>query len=389
MPGLRNTARISGWGLVTPLGGDGDAAWRVMLGGGAIGDHSLALGYSGLGRALAMADAAAREAIAHAGWAKEILADLGTALIVGTSKGAVTDWLSPGAFVDSRGFASLDCELGHSLGIGGSRLTLGAACASGCHALGRAALMLACGEAKRAVVVAVEASVHPLFVGSFGRLGVLSRCGVCRPMDRRRDGFLLSEAAAAICVESAPTASGDIVIDRWAMGADASHLTASDPTGAATERLLRQVIGRGSFDSDAIDMVHAHATGTPMNDATELAAIDRVLGEYAASKTCAFSYGRESPLGDLQRHELARPLVYSHKAALGHSLGASGLVAVAINCMCHRNDIVPGNIHTTEPLDATHVMIDAGIKRRPIRRSIVLAAGFGGATAAVALRKLA
>ena len=55
--------------------------------------------------------------------------------------------------------------------------------------------MIRCGEISRVLIVAGEASVHPLFVGSFGRMGVLPREGMgCRPFDRDRDGFRISEA---------------------------------------------------------------------------------------------------------------------------------------------------------------------------------------------------
>jgi 3-oxoacyl-[acyl-carrier-protein] synthase II len=140
------------------------------------------------------------------------------------------------------------------------------------------------------------------------------------------------------------------------MAADATHLTGSDPTGQALRRMLTHVHG-----SRQIDVVHAHATGTEAHDPIELAAIEA---------TCA---------ADL------RPSVYSHKGALGHSLGASGLVGVVLNCKMHREGIVPPNVRTTQPLACARVQISSRSQPRRVRRSIVLAAGFGGAMAAVCL----
>ena len=81
--------------------------------------------------------------------------------------------------------------------LDGPALTISAACASGLHALIRATMMIRGGEADRVLVVAAEASVSPIFLGSFRRMGVLPAEGVgCRPFDQARDGFLMSEAAA-------------------------------------------------------------------------------------------------------------------------------------------------------------------------------------------------
>src|SRR5439155_11315656 len=107
----------------------------------------------------------------------------------------------------------------------------------------------------RGLVVASEASVHPLFLGSFKRLGVLPSPEIgCRPFDETRDGFLMSEAAAAVCLEAAPEcdvrtgaverglSSGSsqtrVAIDRFAFGADATHLTGSDPAGRVLTHLI-------------------------------------------------------------------------------------------------------------------------------------------------------
>jgi 3-oxoacyl-[acyl-carrier-protein] synthase II len=112
-------------------------------------------------------------------------------------------------------------------------------------------MMIQSGEADRALVVAAEASVHPLFLGSFTNLGVFPREGVgCRPFDESRDGFLMSEAAAAVCVEA--SGSG-IAIEKFATGGDATHLTGGDPAARTLRRVLRHVA-----DRRAVDLVHAH-----------------------------------------------------------------------------------------------------------------------------------
>jgi 3-oxoacyl-[acyl-carrier-protein] synthase II len=373
-------ARIAGVGLVTPLGVDAERTWDRLLGGAYVGDHCRAAGgwdrKSERARAAEMAIRVAREAVAQAGWGAADDDASCTAIVVGTSKGTIERWVGrakhmsrgacvAGGMLEPAGLGDIAALLGSEPGFAASpRLTVSGACASGLLALIRGALLIRCGDARRALVVASEASVHPLFLGSFARLGVLARQGGgCRPFDHARDGFLMSEAAAAICLESdglsasAAGESSNVTIDRFAMGGDATHLTAGDPEGGVLRHLIRTVT------ADApIDLIHAHGTGTIANDPIELAAIeDSIVGT-------------------------STPCLYSHKGALGHSLGAAGLVAVALNWLAHRDQIVPGNVRTTQPLATSQVTLSAAPVDRPVRRSLALAAGFGGTAAAVALR---
>lgn len=363
---------ITGLGLVTPLGDTADRTWDALLQGHFINDHALAAGHRQVNRprAVSLAIQAATEAVHHAGWNHEQLGDPKTLLVVATSKGPVESWITPlshmalypyvAGGIDPAGLSHIAVSLSDEFALIGPRLTFSAACASGLHALIRAAIEIAHGAVDRVLVVASEASVHPLFIGSFRRLGVLPPPGVgCRPFDHARRGFLMSEAAAALCIESSKTTHALAILDRFALGGDATHLTGGDPQGQTLRHLLRQVI-----DNQPIDLVHAHGTGTELNDPTELAAIQACLT-------------KDSP----------PPLAYSHKGALGHSLGAAGLVAVVLNCLMHSRGVVPPNIRTTDPLPAEGVIIHRQACQREIRRSLAIAAGFGGAMAAVSLRQ--
>ncbi|MDB5304202.1 MAG: 3-oxoacyl-(acyl-carrier-protein) synthase [Phycisphaerales bacterium] len=364
---------ITGIGLATPLGDNLAATWESLCAARHITHHARVPGIEAGNepRVNVLAKRVAHEAVASAGWTAE--QQQSAALVVGTSKGPVEAWIAPPPeMIDNPppvaagrlpvfGLADTADAVARALGLGyGPRLTLSAACASGLHALIRAAMMIRSGEATHAVVVAAESSLHPLFLHSFRRLGVIPPEGVgCRPFDEHRAGFLLSEAAAAVCLERPQTARARpwAAVDRFAMGGDATHLTGSDPAGGLLRRLLAGVI-----DTRPVDLVHAHGTGTIANDPVELAAIDSVVGT------------QNSP-----------PSLYSHKGALGHSLGAAGLVAVAINCLGHRHSLVPPNVQTTTPLPAHHIRIRREADARPIRRSIISAAGFGGPTAVVSL----
>ena len=366
---------ITGIGLVTPLGNTASETWEALLAGRHIRDHArTALDGTSPARIHRLASAAADEALRDARWPDRVhtVEAHRTATIVGTSKGAVETWMTaPPDIPDSRyvpaGAASITFGLSEIAArlratfplLDGAALTTSAACASGLHALMRAAMMIR-GEADRVLVVAAEASVHPLFLASFKRLGVLppEGCG-CRPFDEDRAGFLMSEAAAAVCLE---TVDSDRLphayarVERFALGGDATHMTGGDPDGSTLRNQLARVV-----DARPVDLIHAHGTGTTFNDPIELAAFD-----------------------DLCAGESA-PSVYSHKGALGHSLGAAGLVSVALSCLMHATRVVLPNVQTKKAIATRRLRISPDAKAQATRRSLAVAAGFGGPMAVISL----
>ncbi len=381
-PVMKSMPAITGVGLVSVLGQTADQTWEALLAGRSIADHARVPGFSGPDRAIPMAAQAANEALAHARWTPADRGGPDCGLFVGTSKGAIESWfhpVAPDVHPGLIGLAQIDRELSRILKFAnGPRLTLSSACSSGLHALLRAAMAIESGEARRVLVVAVEASAHPLFISSFRRLGVLAPEGHgCRPLDRQRKGFIVAEAAAAVCLESSNNALARPLarIDRWAVGSDGTHLTAGDPQGKTLRRLLAQVGGGKCFD-----LIHAHATGTIVNDPVELAAVQTTI---------------QLPSPGLRRAQSSRtpgegqgegfPILYSHKGALGHSLGAAGLISVVLNCLCHSHGTVPGNVRSTAPLPTPGLRFSSSIIERPIHRSLAIAAGFGGPLAVVAL----
>jgi 3-oxoacyl-[acyl-carrier-protein] synthase II len=370
---------IGGYGLVSPLGVSAAQTWDAVMAGRAIDTHGRVSleSHEDEPRIITLAIHAAREAVAAAGWSSDELSDEATAVIVGTSKGPVDTWLTaPPEHMSNQacvaagaddvfGLAGVCSAVARDIGAGGGpRLTISAACASGLHALARACMVICARQVERAIVVAAESSLHPMFLQSFKRLGVLPKDGVgCRPFDEYRDGFLMSEAASAVCLTAREAAAdgdapAEVFVDRFALGGDATHLTGSDPDG----QLLRHLIQHIAWNHP-IDLVHAHGTGTLTNDPVELSAIDATVQ--------------------------GNPNVYSHKGALGHTLGAAGLVSVVLNCMAHERGVIPPNVRTERPLRADHVTISPEAVRRDVRRSLAIAAGFGGATAVVGLTSIA
>jgi 3-oxoacyl-[acyl-carrier-protein] synthase II len=346
---------ITGVGLVTPLGVGVAASWTALL----AGRHVMQTGVAPIERDPSVSRVgqlgliAVSEALGDA--TPHSMGSTAPALVVGTSKGPADEWLRDPT--TAAGLSTLSDDIARRLPFATSpRLTLSAACASGLHALTRAIQLFESGDTNRAIVVASESSLHPMWHGTFKRLGVLPPPGeVCRPFDTDRHGFLISEAAAAVVLEYREPAPGDLIITRSIIAADATHLTGSDPDG----RSLRHVLKYLSDDAGPVGFVHAHATATG-NDPIELDAIRAVFGS-------------------------AQPDVYSHKGAIGHTLGASGLVALAISTQIHRTNVRPPMPTVRAPFDpliatSTHHFTS-------LNASLILASGFGGALAGTRLER--
>lgn len=375
---MNSRSIICGVGLITVQGLTAAVTWDAILAGNYLTDQArVPLPTNGEPRVTQLGRIAAAEALFAAGWLPESMSARRTALIVGTSKGPIEEWLpgrggeveflrrggpADGSFSPALGLSSTAAELAAAFHFrSGPRLTISAACASGLCALIRADMLLRERKADSVLVIGVESALHDLFVGSFTRLGVLAPTGYgCRPFDVNRRGFHLSEAAAAVCLKRSKPSAADVYVDGWALGGDATHLTGLDPTGGAMESVLRRALaGR------PVDLIHAHGTATQQNDAAELTALSAAL-----------------PNADIAQW----PHLFSHKAALGHTQGAAGLIGVVLNVLAHRSEIVPPNAATSCPVSTDRVRLSNALVEKPIHRSLIQAAGFGGPVAAVTLQ---
>ncbi len=307
------------------------------------------------------------------------------------------------------------------------------ACASSLIALHLARLAL-CSDSpsapKRVLVVTCEAALLPMFVHSYKRLGVLPplRPGEYAglPLDRQRRGFMLSELAAAVVVEqerSGPVAkwpsgqvtekaSGRVVekasgrVVKWSSGRvieKTSGQVAKWPSGQVTEnktqttykanaattkaqvlglQLLNTAIAGEGYDlmqpapnmpalrevihqvtaSNHVDVLHPHATGTADNDEAEMSVYERELNEAQSTK------------------------VYACKGALGHGLGAAGLVSLVLACMCGRTGRIPAMPWLTQPIESKFTLQGDEQTIGGATNHAVFAAGFGGHVAGAMIR---
>jgi 3-oxoacyl-[acyl-carrier-protein] synthase II len=255
------------------------------------------------------------------------------------------------------------------LGAHGPGFSVSSACATGTHAIGEAKRMIERGEADVVVAGGTEAAMTPLCMAAFERMGALSREGVSRPFDARRDGFVMGEGAGVIVLER-----GDLARARGAKifgyvvgygaSSDAFHMTQPDETGRGAEKAMRAALADAGVEPGEVGYINAHGTSTPYNDRIETHAIHAV-----------FNGGS--------------PPVSSTKSAIGHLLGAAGAVeAVAVLGALARG-IMPPTLNFEEPdPDCDLDYVPDGPREAPgLELAMSNSFGFGGQNACLAFRK--
>ena len=238
-------------------------------------------------------------------------------LLLATTKADLPRWcdslLAEQPLLDG-GPADLARTLGSALGCPG--LAIGAACASGPAAMAVAARWLAAGRARHVLVIGAD-RLAPFEAEGFAALGAIDPLA-CRPFDAERVGLRLGEAVAAVLLgaDDGVDDGHGLHLSGWGGSMDANHLTGPTRDGSGLALACRRALERAGVDTPAL--VIAHGTGTRYNDDSESLA-------YAA--VCA-----QTP-------------VTGFKGLIGHSLGACGVLELALATAIHRRHSAPGTVN--------------------------------------------
>jgi 3-oxoacyl-[acyl-carrier-protein] synthase II len=291
-----------------------------------------------------LAVAACAEALLDAGWGDELpYAATRVGCVLGTGIGGISTLvdgqdalrergeghvspLSVPLMMSNAGAAAL--SLRH--GLRGPSFALSTACASGAHAIGSALRMLQCGDADAVVTGGSEAGLTPLARAAFVALDAVSKSGISRPFDARRDGFVMGEGAAVLVLERragarARNARELGTIRGYGASSDAHHLTAPREDGDGQASAMLAALSDAGVSAEQIDYVNAHGTSTPLNDRAETRAIKLALGAHA--------------------HAIP---VSSTKSAIGHLLGAAGAVEAVATLLALNDRVAPPTVGFSE-----------------------------------------
>jgi len=253
----------------------------------------------------------------------------------------------------------------------GPAFTVGGACASGNLAMMAGLDLLRAGRADAVVVSGSPIELEPLALHGWALLDALSFHSfndaperASRPFDRLREGFVPSEGAGALVLETLDSARRrGAAIHAEVLGAssvsDACRLTKPDLDGQ--RRAMELALADAAVTPSDIDYVNAHATSTPLGDAVEVAAIKTVFGERA----------REIP-------------VNSTKSMTGHCLCAAGVIELIATIVQMQRGFVHPTINQEEPDPALDLdFVPNRAREARIVRAMSNSFGFGGLNSSV------
>ena len=195
------------------------------------------------------------------------------------------------------------------------------ACAAGTHAIANAARLVSSGVCDAVLAGGSEAPFTPTAVAGFANMTALSKSGVSRPFDPRRDGFVMAEGCAVLVLEemSHSEARGATILAEIlgsASTADAHHITAPAPGGTGAITCMRLALQDAGLSADEVVHINAHGTSTDKNDAAEAAAITKIFGTPG-------------------------PAITSTKGVTGHALGGAGALEAAAVLLAMQHQLIP------------------------------------------------
>ena len=340
-------------------------------------------------RFIQLALVAAQEAVEDSGWTPGTEEErAASGVMIGSGIGGLTTIfeasqtvasgrtrrLSP-FFIPS---ALINLASGHvsiKYGLKGPNHSAVTACATGVHALGDAARLIALGDADVMVAGGAEAAVSEIGMAGFCASRALSTAfndtpqQASRPWDEGRDGFVMGEGAGVLVLEELEHARrrgaeiyGEVI--GYGMSGDAHHITAPSDTGDGAFRAMRAALKSAGVEPEGVQYVNAHGTSTPLGDDLELGAVERLWNDAAGGLAMS-----------------------STKSAIGHLLGAAGAVEAIFSILAIRDGVAPPTLNLDKPSRGSAIdRVAKEAQDRKIDVALSNSFGFGGTNASIVFR---
>jgi 3-oxoacyl-[acyl-carrier-protein] synthase II len=250
------------------------------------------------------------------------------------------------------------------------------ACAASNMAIGDGLDSIRLGRADVMLCGGTEAAVNEVGIAGFAAMRALSQRNddpqaASRPFDAGRDGFVMGEAGAVLVLEELEHARARgahiyAEVSGYGLSSDANHITEPDPTGPV--RAFEMALGDAGVAKDEIDYINAHATSTPVGDASETKMLKLALGEENA---------RSTP-------------VSGTKGATGHCLGAAGAIEAIFTVLSIRDEMLPPTINYEVADPECDLDYVPNVPRNAtVDVAVSNSFGFGGHNACVVFEKFA
>lgn len=325
---------------------------------------------------------ASMQAVAQSRFDPADLANDRTGIVFGCDSSALAAVEQTSALLEKKDTASLgsglvframtsciSMNLNVLLGTKGACWTISGACASGAHAVGQAADLIAFGRQERMICGGAQ-EINWQSMCSFDGLGAFSRrisnpAGASRPFDKDRDGLVPGGGAAALFLERydlAKKRGAPILAEIMGYGFSSDGESISVPGRDGIARAMRAAMRCAGVSPRDIDYLAAHATSTPQGDMREAENIVSVFGE------------KSVPVSSL-------------KSMTGHELWMSGASQVVYTTLMAQENFLAPNINFATP-DESSAKLDIIQQTREAKITSALcnAAGFGGTNASIVLQ---
>lgn len=258
----------------------------------------------------------------------------------------------------------------------GPNSTVTTACATGTQSIGEGLEWIRHGRADVVISGGTEAIIKDFTIAGFCAMRALPTSfndrpqSASRPFDAKREGFIFSEGAASLVIESLEHALSRgahiyAEIIGQASSSDALHIAQPDPDAKGPARAMRWALDDANIQPQDVAYINAHGSSTPLNDPAETYAIKQVFGDHA--------------------YQMA---ISSTKSMIGHAMGATGALEAIACILALVNGWLPPTINYEEPdpdCDLDYVPNQA--RKQEIKFALSNSFGLGGQNACLIFKK--
>lgn len=336
--------------------------------------------------------AAAQEAIEDSGYEADTEEKQNrTGVLIGSGIGGLDEIYKTSTLMNEKGprrispffvpAALINLTSGHvsiKYGYRGPNHSVVTACATGTHAIGDAARLIALDDADVMIAGGAEGAVCRIGVAGFAAARALTTGyndtpeQASRPWDEGRDGFIIGEGAGIVVLEEYEHAKargakiyGEVI--GYGLSGDAHHITAPAEDGNGGYRAMEAALKRAKVNPEDVDYINAHGTSTPVGDGIEFGAVKRLFSNALDSVSMS-----------------------STKSAIGHLLGAAGAVEAIYSLKAMEQSTLPPTLNLENPSENCQGMdlVPKVAKDKNVNVALSNSFGFGGTNASLVFKKV-
>ena len=249
-------------------------------------------------------------------------------------------------------------KLSNEFGLNDFTMSINTACTSSANAMLEASNLIKCGVVDNVLVLGIEI-FSPIMSSGFESMELLSKDRV-KPFDKARDGLVLGEGISAILLSNQSSLWS---LEGGFSNCNSATITSVSQDGDECVEVMQKALLDAGVGADDITALKAHATGSTSNDLAEINAISKVF-----KNNITFS---------------------ALKPYVGHSIGASGALEVALFMGCLDAGFIPKTQNCDESILDDYVPTKEHKEHKECRDGVFMCNyfGFGGNNISLIIKK--